>query len=230
MELRLQKILSQAGIASRRKAEELITEGRIKVNGKVAELGSKADPDKDKILFDNKPVATQKKVYLALNKPKGYLSTVTDDRNRKTIMDLVKSKQKVFPVGRLDKDAQGLILITNDGDWANKIMHPRYEVSKTYEVKLDHSISNQDLAKLKKGVVVDKRKVTPSLVKSTKGAITITIHEGRKHIIKRMFEELGYTVTFLKRIQIGQLRLGTLPLGKTRTLTIKEIEKLSSSA
>ena len=224
MKERVQKILAQAGIASRRKCEEFIQEGRVKVNGKIIKLGDKADPSKDTILLDKKKIRIEHKLYIVLNKPKGVLSTLYDPKGRKTVLDLVNIRQRVFPVGRLDKEAQGLILLTNDGDFANKIMHPRYEQKKTYEVVLSKELSEENFKKLKKGLKIDGIPVVPSQITGTK-KVTITIHEGRKHIVKRLFGRLGYRVRRLKRTKIGKLSLGTLSSGQWRLLSERELSR-----
>jgi len=223
MEERVQKILAQAGIASRRKCEELIQEGRVKVNSKVIKLGDKADAKKDVITLNNKKIRIENKLYIILNKPRGVVSTLYDPQGRKTVIDIVKVKQRVFPVGRLDKEAQGLLLLTNDGEWANKIMHPRYEKKKTYEVALSKELSQENHEKLKKGLKIDGRPVIPSQLTGSK-KITITIHEGRKHIVKRLFERLGYRVNKLKRTKIGNLTLKGLESGRWRFLSERELK------
>src|SRR5574342_260828 len=159
MQERIQKILAQAGIASRRKCEELIEKGRVSVNGKVAKIGEKADAEKDKISVSGKPIEVQKKVYIMLNKPKGYITTVSEKHDMKTVMQLVKVPQRIFPVGRLDRDTEGLLLLTNDGELANKLTHPRYEVEKEYFVVVDKPISERHMEKLQKGVIIDGRRV-----------------------------------------------------------------------
>ncbi len=225
MEERVQKILAHAGIASRRKCEELIAAGKVKVNGKIIKLGDKADPAKDTITVENKKVKLEHKVYIMLNKARGTISTASDPQGRKTVLDVVRVPERVFPVGRLDKDAQGLLLLTNDGEFANKIMHPRYELAKTYEVLLHKALLEEHLIKLKKGLKIDGRPVVPKDISGAK-VITITIHEGRKHIVKRLFERLGYRVRKLKRTQIGKLKLAGLNSGEWRFLTKTELARL----
>ncbi|MCK4670303.1 MAG: rRNA pseudouridine synthase [Nanoarchaeota archaeon] len=219
MQQRLQKIMSEAGIASRRKSEELIEKGLVKVNGKIATLGDKADPKIDKIEVKNKPIKLEKKIYIIINKPKDILCSVSDDRGRKTIVQLVKTKEKIYPVGRLDLDTEGILILTNDGDFANQIIHPRYNIKKTYQATLDKPLLLKDLLKLKKGLTIEDRKVNVFDLKQKNKEITLAIHEGRKHIIKKLFEKLGYKIERLKRIAIGNLTL-TLKPGE-----YKEVEK-----
>lgn len=227
---RVQKILASAGIASRRDCEELIREGKVFVNHKLIKLGDKAELSKDVIMVSGKIIRPEKKVYFLLNKPKRYITAVYDPFNRKTVLDLVKFKEKVFPVGRLDRDARGLILLTNDGELANKIMHPRYGVDKTYLVTTREKIDDKDIEKLKKGVFVDGRKAFPKNVAfHTKNSVEITLHEGRKHIIKKMFFKLGYFITDLYRTNIANLSVGGLAERQHRELTKQELIDLRGS-
>jgi 23S rRNA pseudouridine2605 synthase len=228
MEERVQKILAKAGIASRRKCEQLIAEGRVSVNGKPAKLGDKADAEKDDIRVDfervNKPEA---KKYYVVNKPKGVVSTVTDPFGRMTVVNLVPPGARVYPVGRLDIDAEGLVLMTNDGELANRLMHPRYEAPKTYTVTLAREMSQKDFRRLKKGVMFGWRRIVPEKVSMhTPVNVDITIHEGRKHIVKLMFKKLGYMVARLKRTKMATITLGTLPSGACRELTKQELLSL----
>ena len=186
---RIQKIMAHSGVASRRKCEALIEKGLVKVNGNVATLGEKAT-DKDKIEVDGKLIRKEKKVYIILNKPKGVLCSVGDYRRRKTVMDLVKCKEKLFPVGRLDMDSEGLLILTNDGDFANRIIHPSYNVRKKYLVDLNKPLIDEDFEKIKKGVEVEGRKVTVFEFKADDERVKLSIHEGRKHIIKNLFRFL----------------------------------------
>lgn len=223
---RVQKILAQAGIASRRKCEELISGGRVSVNGKTIKLGDKADPDKDKIVVSGRPVKLEKKVYIMLNKPKGFVTTVSEEFGMKTVMDLVKVPERVFPVGRLDKYTEGLLLFTNDGDLANKLTHPRYEVLKEYYVWLDKPLSEKAMDLLQAGIVIDERKVKLFHVEIAGNKVMVRIHEGRKHIVKRLFEQLGFFVKRLVRTKVGSLELGDLKPGKWRYLTDVELRVL----
>ncbi len=222
---RIQKILAQAGIASRRKSEELIAAGKVTVNGKTATIGQSADSGKDLILVDGKPIAAEKKVYLALNKPKGYVTTVADKFAERKVMDLIKIKERVFPVGRLDADAEGLIFLTNDGDFANRVMHPRYEVEKSYVALLEQPLSKEAEEKIKKGVVIDESRVKADLkFLEGRNVVEITVHEGMHKIVKRIFKSVGNYVKSLSRVRIGHVRLGNLETGKTRNLSPEEVK------
>lgn len=224
---RVQKILAGAGVDSRRNCEELIAEGRVFVNGKKVKLGDKADAGKDTITVNGKVVRLEKKVYLLLFKPKNCISSVYDDLGRKTVIDLVDVNEKIFPVGRLDRDARGLVLLTNDGEVANRIMHPKYGVEKTYVVVVRERLNDDDIPKLKKGVFIEGRKVMPSNVAViNKNCVEISLHEGRKHIVKRMFFKLGYFVTDLKRITIANLSLKGLKEREFRHLSVGELHEL----
>src|SRR5574341_369368 len=215
---RIQKILAQAGIASRRKCEELISKGRVLVNGKVAKLGEKADAGKDRIVVNGRPVVLEKKVYIMLNKPQGYVTTVSEQHKMKTVMDLVKVSERVFPVGRLDKYTEGLLLLTNDGELANKLTHPRYEVEKEYFVVVDKPISDKHMEQLQ-NVVIDGRKVQIRGIDVWAAKAMIRLHEGRKHIVRRLFEKVGLNVVRLSRTRVGRLEIGSLQPGKWRYLT-----------
>lgn len=223
---RVQKILAQAGVASRRKCEDLIADGRVLVNGKTIKLGDKADPDKDKIIVNGRPIELEKKVYIMLNKPKGFVTTVSEQFSMKTVMDLVKVPERVFPVGRLDKYTEGLLLFTNDGDLANKLTHPRYEVLKEYYVWLDKILSEKAMEQLQAGIVIDERKVKLFHLEAAGNKVMVRIHEGRRHIVKRLFEQLGFFVKRLVRTKVGSLELGDLKPGKWRYLTDVELRVL----
>lgn len=229
---RLQKILSARGVASRRKAEEMILAGRVWCNGRVAELGQTADPDVDKILVDGKPLpAASKYVYLMLHKPRGYVTTLSDEKGRKNAAQLVEDcGQRVYPVGRLDMNSEGLLLFTNDGDFANALMHPKHEVDKRYLVWVT-GYSDENLKSLKRPVTLDGYTIrTPGVrlirAEGEKALLQVTIHEGRNRQIRRMCDLAGMKVQRLKRIAEGVLELGTLPLGKWRHLTPEEIAGL----
>ena len=235
MLIRISKFLSRAGIASRRKSELLILEGRISVNGiTVKDLSARIDTCRDKVKFNNKEITIPEKIYLALNKPPGYLSTVKDDFKRNTVMDLVKGFKdnvRLFPVGRLDFDSRGLILLTNDGDFALKITHPRYMVTKSYEIILDRLIETKDIRAIKEGVGLEGRKIAVSEFQAgTENAgnniVRITIHEGRKRILRKLFDFLGYKVIDLKRIKIGELSLNSLREGEYRVLDKDDIKRV----
>ena len=222
---RVQKLIAQAGLMSRRKAEEMIKAGQVKVNGKTISLGAKASVD-DKITVSGKRITLEKKMHIMLHKPAGYVSTVTEKHRMKTVMDLVKVKQRLFPVGRLDKDTEGLLLLTNDGAFANKLMHPRYEATKTYQATLKRSLQQSEITQLRKGIMINGRKVTVTKMRQDKNRVTLTLHEGRKHIVKRMFAKLDNNVVYLKRTKIKSLELGKLPKGKWRKITQQEIAQL----
>ncbi|MCL2079255.1 MAG: rRNA pseudouridine synthase [Oscillospiraceae bacterium] len=227
--MRLSKILSAGGIASRRKAEALIISGRVKVNGQTARLGQSANPGTDEICVDGKPVLVNDRlVYVMLNKPKGYLTTVSDDRGRKTVMELISDiGTRVYPVGRLDLDSEGLLIFTNDGDFANKVAHPSSGKCKTYDVDVQgDAITAANL--LKRPLQIDGRKVVAAQVKlvtseQNGGILRISIQEGRNRQIRKMCSACGVKVKSLKRVSIGELRLGTLDLGKWRYLTEDEV-------
>lgn len=237
MEERLQKILSQYGIASRRKAEELIKEGRVTVNGQIAQLGQKADPERDYIKVDGKLlVKPEPKVYYAFYKPRKVITSLIDPEGRPTIKDFIKGiKFRVYPVGRLDYDSEGLLLLTNDGELAYQVMHPSSKIEKTYLVKVDGIIDEEKLAKLKKGVKIEgrlARAVNVTLIKKLKANswIKITLHEGRKRQIRKMLEKVGHPVIRLIRVAIDGVQLGDLKAGEYRVLTKEEIESLKNAA
>lgn len=225
---RLQKILSARGIASRRSAEKMIEAGRVTVNGIVALLGQSADPEMDKILLDGKPLPTGSEfVYILLHKPRGYVTTLSDEKGRKTAAQLVSDcGVRVYPVGRLDMDSEGLLLFTNDGEFANCLTHPKHEVEKSYLTWVE-DFSETGLTSLKKPITLDGYTIRAPKVRVVKpGLLEITIHEGRNRQVRRMCEAAGMHVTRLKRVREGNLHLGNLPLGKWRHLTPAEIESL----
>tara|TARA_Y100000310_G_scaffold124700_1_gene123412 strand:+ start:36852 stop:37535 length:684 start_codon:yes stop_codon:yes gene_type:complete len=220
---RVQKLLSNYGYCSRRKAEELIDAGKVKVNGEVISLGDKASLD-DEISVNGKVVKGDRKVYLIFNKPPGCVTAVKDEHD-KTIMDYIRVKERVFPVGRLDKNSTGILLLTNDGEFANKIMHPRYEVTKTYQAKIDRPFNERDRRALERGVLLEDGKTAPAKVKVlAPDMVSIKIHEGKNRIIRRMLKKLGYKTFFLHREKIGKLGLGNLRPGKFRKMTPREKE------
>jgi 23S rRNA pseudouridine2605 synthase len=231
MEERLQKILAKAGIASRRGAEELIRQGKITVDGKVVtEMGCRLDPEKHKIAFEGKQIsAEEEKIYLLLNKPKGYVTTLKDPQGRPIVTALLKGiKARVFPVGRLDFDTEGALILTNDGDFAQRILHPSFEIERTYLAIVAGHPSEKTLHLLEEGIELEGKKTWPAkvrVVKKTKKSTTIetTIHEGRKRQVRKMFQAIGHRVLHLKRIAYGNLKLGELPTGKYRLLTPPEI-------
>ena len=231
---RIQKILAKAGIASRREAERMVVEGRVSVNGKIVEaLGFKADPSRDHIKVDGKRLSPfEPKVILLLNKPRGYLSTVKDPKGRPTIIDLLKNvRWRIYPVGRLDFDAEGLLLLTNDGDLAHLLSHPRFSVPKTYLVKVAGVPDEKKLIRLRRGVMLEDgeaRAVSCSLIRQREknSWVRVVVTEGRNHLVKRMFSAIGHTVLKLKRIEYGPVQLGDLPFGQFRYLTPEEMEKI----
>jgi 23S rRNA pseudouridine2605 synthase len=233
MEKRLQKILSEIGVASRRGAEELIIEGRVTVNGRIAILGMKADPVRDHIKFDGKLISRpEPKVYLIFNKPRNVVTSLRDPEGRPTVKDYLKNvKYRVFPVGRLDYDSEGLLLLTNDGDFAQAILHPSKKISKSYHVKVKGSLEEEDIKKLRAGVKLEDGITAPAKlqkIRSTENNIwvEITIHEGRKRQIRRMLEQIGHPVLKLKRIRINGIELGNLKPGEYRYLKPEEISKM----
>ena len=227
---RLQKVIAEAGIASRRKAEELIKQGQVKVNGTVViELGTKVS-DKDEVMVNNKPIVKEIKEYYLLNKPRGVVTTTSDDKNRRTVVDYINTEARIYPVGRLDYDTTGAILLTNDGEFANIITHPKSEIDKVYVAKLNGIIKGEQINKLKDGVELDGVVVKPSRVKLKKvnqetntSTVEIIIHEGKNHQVKRMFESVGLLVDKLKRERIGIFNLIGLQSGEYRKLTPKEV-------
>lgn len=232
MRERLQKILSARGVASRRKAEEMILAGLVTVNGAVAALGDTADPEQDEILVEGKPLPkVQTFVYILLNKPRGYVTTLSDEKGRPNAAQLVADcGVRVYPVGRLDMDSEGLLLFTNDGDFANALMHPRHEVKKTYDVWVTGYAPGAEV-RLSRPITLDGytiRKPEVKLLKAEgqKARFQVTIHEGRNRQVRRMCQAAGMNVTRLRRITEGGLSLGGLPLGKWRYLTPEEVDHL----
>lgn len=230
---RLQKVMANSGIASRRKSEELIKAGRVKVNGQIVfELGSKVSKN-DIIEVDNVKISNEERVYILLNKPRGVVTTSHDEHNRKTVIDLIETDKRIYPVGRLDYDTTGLILLTNDGEFTNNITHPKNKIDKTYVAKINGILSISDIMALKKGVVIDQYKTSKARVKVRKidnknnnSIVEITIHEGKNHQVKKMFESLGYKVLKLKREKIAFLTLKGLNSGEYRMLNSKEVNQL----
>ena len=233
---RLQKILSARGVASRRKAEQMIEAGMVTVNGAVAHLGDTADAEVDEILVQGRPLPSpEKNVYILLNKPRGYVTTLSDEKGRPDAASLVADcGVRVYPVGRLDMDSEGLLLFTNDGDFANRMMHPRGEVNKTYLVTCVgyEPGAEEKLAKpiTRDGYTIRKPRVRLQKVTGNKAELLVTIHEGRNRQVRRMCQAAGLEVRRLKRIREGSLSLGTLPTGKWRLLTDEEIRTLKSES
>lgn len=234
---RLQKRIASLGYCSRRKAEELIKEGKVFVNGKlVIELGFKVE-DKDQIMIDSIVLEEEQKVYYLLNKPRGVVSTTSDEKGRKTIVSLIDTDIRIFPIGRLDYDTTGLIILTNDGELSNLLMHPKNNIEKTYIAKINGKLLPNELMSLKKGVVIDNIKTKKSKVKiknydknTDTSIIEITITEGRNHQVKKMFERVNHKVLKLKREKYAFLTLEGLSSKDYRTLTIKEVQKLYNLA
>lgn len=235
MEERLQKILAKSGLASRRSAEQLIRDGRIHVNGqKVQEMGHKADPACDLITCDGKPISFEQKMYILLNKPAGYVTTLSDPQGRPVVTDLLSDiPLRLFPVGRLDLDTEGALLMTNDGSLANSILHPRFEVKKTYEALVTGTPSPESLKHLERGLDIDGIRTRPASVQvlkrtPTQTLIKIIIHEGKKRQVRKMFQAIHHRVLHLKRTAYGRLSLGALPLGKYRILSSSDVKKIFS--
>jgi 23S rRNA pseudouridine2605 synthase len=224
---RVQKLLSNYGYCSRRKAEELIQQGKVRVNDKVITIGDKAE-ETDKIYVENILVNKEKKIYLMFNKPLNCV-TALHDNQYKTVMDHINIKERIFPIGRLDYNTTGLLLLTNDGDFANRIMHPRYEIKKTYLVKIDKPLKKEDIKQIEQGIRLKDGLTSPSKIKlRNETELEITIHEGKNRIIRRIFDKLGFSVKSLERIRIGGLKLD-IKQGKYRELTEKEISDLPNS-
>ena len=232
---RLQKFLANAGVASRRKCEELILEGRVSVNGEVVtELGTKIDPKLDKVLCNGKLVKVQDEfVYILLNKPIGYVTTARDQFNRDTVMDLVKTKYRLVPVGRLDMYTSGALILTNDGNFVYKVTHPKHEITKTYTVTIKGAVSKEDVNQLKEGVLIDEYKTRPAGVRILKideekdcSRLEIVIHEGKNRQVRKMCEAIGKKVLALHRAKIGPIGVKDLKIGTWRYLKDREIEEL----
>lgn len=233
--IRLQKYMAEAGIASRRKAEELILEGKVKVNGKIVdELGIKIVPNKDIVEYNGKKVVLEKEyVYILLNKPIGYVTTVKDQFNRDSILDLVKTNKRIVPVGRLDMYTSGAIILTNDGDFVYKVTHPKHEIEKTYTVTIKGIVKNNEVEELKKGVKIEDYITKPAKVKILKtdeekniSRLEITIHEGKNRQVRKMCEAIGHKVLALHRSKIAGIGVKDLELGKWRYLTKNEVRKI----
>ena len=231
--MRLNKFLANSGIASRRKCDEIILEGKVFVNGKrVEELGTIINERKDKVTVEGKTVKLPSSfVYIKLNKPKGYACTANDEKGRKTIYDLVNCEERLFSIGRLDYDTEGLIILTNDGDFANQVAHPRYEMEKEYRVTAEGEIKESELAVMRKGVVVDGERMPSAKVEWLSYAngftkLSVVINEGQNRQVRRMFEAIGHQIKLLKRVRIGQVKLGGLSRGEYKDLTEEELNLL----
>lgn len=231
--MRINKFLSNSGLASRRKCDQLIEEGKVFVNGKqVTELGSQINEKKDKVTVEGKTITLPSSfVYIKLNKPKGYACTAHDEKGRKTIYDLIDSEERLFSIGRLDYDTEGLILLTNDGDFANKVAHPKFNIDKEYRVTVEGEIKESEMAVMRKGVVVDGQRMPSAIVnfisyENGYTKLSVIIDEGQNRQIRRMFEAIGKTIKLLKRVRIGQVRLGGLRRGDYKDLTEVELNSL----
>ncbi len=228
---RLNKFLSESGIASRRKSEEYIIQGRVSVNNKtVSELSFVVDDETDIVKVDGEKIKPQKKVYFVLNKPKGYVTTTDDEKGRKKVTDLIKVQQKIFPVGRLDFDTTGILILTNDGDFSNFITHPANHVPREYVATLNRDLEEDDKLKLLKGIFLDKRRskfVSISFThKKFKNKVRVVVVEGRNHFVKRMFGTLGYFVDHLERESFGGIDIKGMPVGSYKKLPYSEVEKI----
>ena len=233
--IRLQKFMSQAGIASRRAAEEIIIAGKVKVNGRVAGIGDKVDPVRDKITVSGKRVInTSKKMYIMLHKPRGYVTTMSDEQGRKCVAQLIEdAPERLFPIGRLDRDSEGLLLMTNDGEFANSLTHPSKHVTKSYRVTVREKVTDDIIDTLCTGVSLDGKMTQPADVHiiekgDNRTVLYFTITEGRNRQIRRMCEFVGLKVIRLKRVEIAGVKLGMLPVGKWRELNEKEMKHLTN--
>lgn len=227
-EIRLQKFLADSGVASRRKSEELITNGRVKVNGKtVSLLGTKIDPINSKVTVDGRTIESKNsKLYIAFYKPRGVLSTMSDDRGRTCLGDYFQGKEdRLFHVGRLDKESEGLLLLTNDGDWANNLAHPSKGIEKSYEVRVEELVTRENIRALLKGIRLEDGLAKAKLAHTIPGGFEITLHEGRNQIVRRMAAALDLSILSLKRTRIGRIHLGQLKSGKWRYLSDVETMK-----
>lgn len=235
--IRLQKYISECGVASRRKAEELISLNKVKVNGKLAKIGDKINPQKDTVTVNGEKIKNDSSMrYIMLHKPRGFVTTMEDELGRKCVVQLVSDvNERVYPIGRLDKDSEGLLLMTNDGEFANAMMHPAHHISKTYRVTVRPNINENQITAMITGLHVDGRMTAPAEVKvlqkePDRVVLEIVLHEGRNRQIRKMCEEQNLEVARLKRTAVGILKLGMLPQGKWRDLTKDEVEKLMHQA
>ncbi len=231
--IRLQKYLAECGVASRRKSEELIAAGKVKVNGVTALIGDKVNPKHDKVTVSGKKVVSVKKnVYIMLNKPRGFITTMNDEHDRKCVAELVKDiNTRVYPVGRLDRESEGLLIMTNDGEFTNALTHPSKHVSKTYRVTIRPTITKEQATEFRNGIEIDDRMTAPADLRvletqENRTVVEVTIYEGRNRQIRKMFEALGIEVARLKRTKVGNLKLGMLKQGSYRHLTEDEVSSL----
>ena len=234
--MRLQKYIAECGVASRRKAEEMIEAGYVKVNGHTAKIGDKVDPKKDLVTIKNKKIFREKNMrYIMLNKPRGYISTMSDEMDRRCVASLIAdAKIRLFPVGRLDRESEGLMFFTNDGEFANKLSHPSSHVSKTYRVTTHKQITDEQINQISNGMMIDGSMTMPADVKiiikePERMVLEIILYEGRNRQIRKMFEQLQLDVARLKRVAIGSVKMGFLQPGKWRDLNEKEIYKLTKT-
>lgn len=233
---RLQRILSTHGVASRRASEQFIRDGRVTVNGVVVrELGAKADPASDRIEVDGRPLRPQRHRYLLLNKPSGYITTVSDERDRRTVMDLIDIRERVYPVGRLDRETEGLLLLTNDGELANRITHPRFEIDKEYQILTHTRPPGTTIGKIRKGVRVDGTLVIPSefrILRETNDGIilNLVIHSGLNRVVRKMMDQHDIDIARLRRTRVGPIALGKIPAGQWRELRPAELAGLFAAA
>jgi 23S rRNA pseudouridine2605 synthase len=234
--IRINRYLGMSGVSSRRKAEDFVLGGRVTVNRSVVtDLGHRIDPERDHVAVDGKPVSpVHERVYLVLNKPNDTITTLSDERGRPTVMGLIHSRHRIYPIGRLDRKSTGVLLLTNDGEFANRLMHPRFEVPKTYRVKVDRSVGPHHLQSLAGGVPLRDGMTAQTdviVIPRSKGKeMLITLHEGRNRQIRRMFEELGYSVTKLDRVAYGPVTCEGLGRGETRHLSKRELRQLMKLA
>lgn len=227
--VRLNKYLSECGVASRRKSEELIKEGRISINGRViTDFAYEVSADNDDVKLDGEKIRPEKKVYYLLNKPKGFITSTADEKGRRTVLHLINTDKTIFPVGRLDYDTTGVLLLTNDGDFANSITHPSRKIIREYVAGLDKELTKEHRERLIKGIVLDRRKSFFKKIyfpkKKNYKLVAIEVEEGRNHFVKRMFNALGYEVRSLERIRFGDFTVGKLQIGKSRKLSYTEIQ------
>lgn len=232
--VRLNKYLSECGIASRRGSDELISQGRVQVNNKtVMNLGIKIDPSADRIKVDGELIRREKKVYYLMNKPRGVITSTKDERNRKTVVDLIKTREKIFPVGRLDYNTTGVLLLTNDGEFANSLIHPSNKIERVYTAVLNTDLLEKDKNKFLTGIYVDKRKSkfikVEFPVAKNFNIVRVSTSEGRNHFVKNMFKTLGYEVQKLNRESLGKFHTKGLPLGSFRKLTKKELAEFKEN-
>lgn len=231
--------MADCGVASRRKSETLIENGAVKINGRRAELGDKVYPELDKVYVHNKRIVLKKKGgkrYIMLNKPRGYVTTMRDERGRKCVADLIKDiPERIYPVGRLDKDSEGLLLMTNDGEFSNTVTHPKKQINKVYHVTVKPDLTPEQAKKISSGIVIDGRKTAPCEVRvmlrdEERANVEFVLHEGRNREIRKLCESVGVEVTRLRRIAIGSVKMGKLKRGMWRDLTADEVKKLTNSS